>query len=516
MGGITLNYKAKKFTFFSGININNDGYLHTNLKQRSVTFNGVTTSLNEHSNQHERGVMANIFVGLDWFVNDKNTIGIRVEDIPGSTHSIRGGENNISDNSLGYNQLDFRASVPNTWNYIYTNFNAEHLFDSLGTKIKFNGDFYGPYNDVYPGTFQNNFYTNGSVAAPSVNFNNTNTIHVKTILMRLDFEKKLSKTFSLETGAKSSFDNMNSIYKLQNLDNTTGQYITDTTYTNTFTYKDQILAAYVNLQKQLNKFSLQGGLRAENTNLQTLSITSGIAHKRSYFNLFPTASISYNKNDKHTFQVSFNRRIDRPDYMNYNPYRQFLGNLLSYSIGNPFLYPSYTNNYEFSHNYKGMVGGSFSYSRTTNYMYGFPLQNDSTKQSVFKTTNLNRAETYALSMFAQKDITKWYTLSLNITGYYFGFTGNVNGTNYKKFAPSAYGYISNMFNLPAKFKLDISALYLSPWLNAVATSKTQWAVNFAIKKSFFNDKLNFSIGINDLFFTYVIGLLLMYLINTTM
>jgi len=501
MGGITLNYKAKKFTFFSGININNDGYLHTNLKQRSVTFNGVTTSLNEHSNQHESGVMANIFVGLDWFVNDKNTIGIRVEDIPGSTHSIRGGENNISDNSLGYNQLDFRASVPNTWNYIYTNFNAEHLFDSLGTKIKFNGDFYGPYNDVYPGTFQNNFYTNGSVAAPSVNFNNTNTIHVKTILMRLDFEKKLSKTFSLETGAKSSFDNMNSIYKLQNLDNTTGQYITDTTYTNTFTYKDQILAAYVNLQKQLNKFSLQGGLRAENTNLQTLSVTSGIAYKRQYFNLFPAASVSYSKNDKHTFQISFSRRIDRPDYNNFNPYRQFYGNLLSYGIGNPFLYPKFTNNYEISHNYKGMVGGSFSYSRTTNIIMGYSLQDASTKVNEGKIGNLHLFETYALSAFFSKDVVKWWTLSLSVTGYYFKYTGSLGGIDFTRSAPSGYGNISNIINLPKGFKAEISGVYVSPWLSGSNKTKSRWGANFSIKRSFLKDKLNVSAGINDIFYT---------------
>jgi hypothetical protein len=502
IGGITLNYKGKKFTFFSGANINNEFQNNINNQYRAVTYNGVTTTLNQHSREKDGGIVGSAFVGIDWYANDKNTIGVRVEDMPGSTNRVRVGANNISDNSLGYNQLAFTASVPNTWNIIYTNLNAEHLFDTLGTKLKFNADLYDPFVDVYGGFYQNNLNNaNGTMVMPRNNFNNYNTLTFITLLTRLDFEKKLSKTFSLEAGAKTSFQNMQSVYTLQNQNDTTGQYITNPTFTNTFTYKEQIMAGYVNLQKQIKKFSLQAGLRAENTDIHTLSITNGIGYTRQYFNLFPTASVGYNKNDKHNFQLSFNRRIDRPDYNSFNPYRQFFGSLLAQGQGNPFLYPAYTNNYEISHNYKGIVGGSFSYSRTTNYIFGYQTQNDSTKQTLGKIANLKYAETYALSLFVQKDITKWWTLSLNATGFYFGFNGTVNEVNYTRSAPAAYGYMSNMINLPKNFKVEISGLLLSPWLDAFGHYKSRGSLNFAVKKSFFDDKLNFSVGVNDLFFT---------------
>ena len=500
-GGVTLNYKAKKLTFFSGVNVFNNGQRNVNHKQRAVTDNGITTSFDEHSTIHESGPVANIFVGLDWYVDSMNTIGIRVEDIPGSTNNLRIGSDIISDNSLGYNRLDFKSSVPNPWNYVYTNVNAEHKFDTMGTKLKFNGDFYSPYNDIYPGTFQNNYYTDGATAMPPTDFKNSNTIHLNTYIGRLDFEKKIFKTISLEAGAKGSFNSMNSIYQLQNLDNTTGAYVTDTNYTNNFTYKDRILAAYVNLQKQIKKFGVQAGLRAENTNIQTLSVTSGIAYKRDYSNLFPTASISYSKNDKHNFQVSFSRRIDRPDYNNFNPYRQFNGNLLSYNIGNPFLYPALTNNYEISHNYKGIVGGSFSYARTTNDIFGYAIQNDISKVAVGKVGNLHLFETYALSAFFQKDLVKWWTLSVSATGYYFKYTGSLDNIDYTRGAPSGYGNISNTINLPKGFKTEISGVYVAPWLGGSGQIKSRWAANFSIKKSFLKDKLNVSLGVNDIFFT---------------
>ncbi|HXU25640.1 MAG TPA: outer membrane beta-barrel family protein, partial [Bacteroidia bacterium] len=497
-----LNYKGKKFTFLSGFNVNNQYQNNVNHLYRAVTYNGVTTTLDQHSNEKDGGIIGNAFVGLDWYINDKNTIGVRIQDEPGSTNRVRSGTNNLSDNNLGYNKLDFKGSVPNVWNYITTNINAEHLFDTVGTKLKFNADYYNPFWDLYGGTYQNNFYnTNGTVALPQNDFNNQNTINLSILLARLDFEKKFSKTFSLEAGAKNSTTSMQSIYTLQNRNDTTGKYVTDQNYTNTFTYKEQIIAGYVNLQKQIKKFALQGGLRAENTDIHTLSITNGISYTRQYFNIFPTASISYSKNDKHTFQLAFNRRIDRPDYGSFNPYRQFFGNLLSYGVGNPFLYPSYTNNYEISHNYQGVVGGSFSYSRTSNQIFGYQTQNDTTKQTVNRVANLKLAETFALSVFVQKDITKWWTLTLNATGFYFSFNGLVNGSNYSNSAPSAYGYISNMIRLPKNFKVEISGLYISPWLSEVTSFKSRGSVNFAIKKSFLNDKLNFSLGINDLFFT---------------
>jgi len=115
-GGITLNYKAKKLTFFSGINVFNQGQRNVNTKDKVITDNGLTTSIYERSTIHFSGPSANIFVGTDWYVNDKNTVGVRVEDIPGNTQNVRIGSDNISDNSLGYTQLGFKSSVPNPWN----------------------------------------------------------------------------------------------------------------------------------------------------------------------------------------------------------------------------------------------------------------------------------------------------------------------------------------------------------------------------------------------------------------
>ncbi|MGZ3863693.1 MAG: outer membrane beta-barrel protein [Bacteroidia bacterium] len=502
IAGLNLNYKGRKISFFSGFTVNNDIRQIRNHFERKLSDSLHTISFDQNSAEKSGGFTANIFAGADWFIDSKNTVGVRIEDMPGSTARTRIGNNTVSDTLLGYKRLDFTGTIPNTWNVVYTNINAEHLFDTVGTKLKFNADYYGPFYDIYGGDYKNSFYNgNGLTAMPPQNFTNTNVLKFSTLLARLDFEKKFKKDLSLEAGAKGSFQDMHSDYVMKVFDNNSQQYVTDSNFTNQFVYKEQILAAYLNLQKQIKKINLQAGVRVENTEVQTLSITSGIAFTRSYFNLFPTASISYTKNDKHNFMISYNRRIDRPDYNSFNPYRFFYGNLLSQGTGNPYLLPAYSNNYELSHNFKGSIANTISYSRVTNFIYGYPIQNTKDKTTISTVGNLNTFELYSYSLFVQKDIKKWWMININSTAFYFAFNGNINGTKFKDGAPAAFIYASNIITLPKNFKMEISGVYWSQWMNANNMFMPRGGIDIAVRKTLLEDKMNVSIGLNDVFFS---------------
>ena len=89
-------------------------------------------------------------------------------------------------------------------------------------------------------------------------------------------------------------------------------YIPDTTKTNYFVYHENINAAYINLTKKYRKWNFQAGLRIENTNysghqygnIYTVN-NNDSSFTRSYVNAFPTAYITYELNDKNTFQCKF-------------------------------------------------------------------------------------------------------------------------------------------------------------------------------------------------------------------
>src|SRR6202012_585923 len=105
----------------------------------------------------------------------------------------------------------------------------------------------------------------------------------------------------------------------------------DTTKTNSFLDRENINAAYPPMTKQYGKWSVQAGLRAENTNYSGHQLGNGLtvinndsSFTRSYINLFPTLYVTYDANEKNTFTLNYGRRIDRPAYQDLNPFLFFL------------------------------------------------------------------------------------------------------------------------------------------------------------------------------------------------
>ncbi|MES2288010.1 MAG: outer membrane beta-barrel family protein [Bacteroidota bacterium] len=498
-GGVSLNYKWNKVAIFSNV----DGYMgrlrFDNNFKKSITTNSVTTVFDQQAHDYDNGKYLTINLGADWYVNKNNILGFRFQSNPGYAMRSTSGNNYISDNSLGYSQLNYNSATPNSWTYNSYNFSAEHLFDTLGTKLTFSTDYYTPYLDVYQGTYENKYLDiNGNETSPSINFKSDNTLNLNIISSKLDFEKKLSKTLSLEAGVKESFQKITSDYVLQNKNNLTGEYTIDNAFTNKFSYAENISAAYLNLQKQIDKLSLQVGLRGENTAIHTESITTNFKYNKQYFKVFPVISLDYKKSEKNVFQLSYNNRINRPNYNSFNPYKSFINTLTS-SIGNPYLMPTISNTINFSHTYNGKISNSFSYRRVSNPFIRYSSQNDSTKESIFQIGNLKNSNILEYSLFMRTDVYLWWSLTFNAGAYYVDYIGKINGLDYSNSAFSYYGYIGNQFLLPKNIKIELSGNFNGPRLEEVYYYKPLLYVGFAIKKSFLKDKLNFTLGMNDIF-----------------
>ena len=144
-------------------------------------------------------------------------------------------------------------------------------------------------------------------------------------------------------------------------------YVTDEGKTNHFIYKENINAAYINYSRQIKKWGVQAGLRAENTNAQGHQVGNSTrpdsSFTKNYLNLFPTVYISYEADKKNTFSINYGRRIDRPAYQDLNPFYYFLDEY-TYEVGNTLLQPQFTDNIELSHTYNGFLTTTINYSNT--------------------------------------------------------------------------------------------------------------------------------------------------------
>jgi iron complex outermembrane recepter protein len=513
--GLLLNYKGKSFAVFSGISCGNDESLFTLLFSKNVTNDGVTINFNELTKEKQSNLFASYIFGADWYLNNKNTLGFRIEGSDGRSMPDLKGVNSLNTDILGYREMIFTSFRPNAWNYVNYNLNSEHQFDTLGTKLRFSFD-YSPNLDLNSGDYENYFYDSlGNTAFPPLLFKSDNNLRFIIYTARLDFEKQLNKTLKLETGLKGNDQNMTTNFAFSNKELLTGEYVIDTAFTNGFTYKEHIYAGYINFLKEYKTISFQIGCRAENTAIRASSETGSITYKRDYFNLFPMLSIDYNPSEEHSFQLAYNRRIDRPDYTSFNPYRQFT-NLFTSTRGNPYLLPEYYHNIEFTHGFQGGLYNTIGFSVVDNLFYQYQIQNDNTGETVITESNLDKRYNYDYSLFLSTDVTDWWELNFESSVRYATFSGTVNG---KSYWGDAFPYLfstENQFSFPKSFKVELSGRYFGATKEVLSNDKSRWAVDVAIQKNFLNDKLNITIGMNDIFYTWISATNAQYLnVNST-
>ena len=501
-GSFSLNYKGKKVNFFSYLNSSDDSYRRLNSQTRLVTFGNQTTEMFQHYDERQRNSSLGLNLGSDWFINSKNIIGCKVSGSTGTTRDLRSGYIDISNNDLGYDYSSFGYDRKNPWSYLNTNINFEHKLDTLGSKLLLSAD-YNYNDDLWTGDYHNLFYDfSGGAIIPSINFITDNRLLLNMLSAKFDLEKKLKKSWTIEGGAKINHASMFSDFNYRKLNNITQTYTSDSSLTNNFTYNEFITAGYLSIQKSYKKLNFQASIRCENTEVNTLSQTSNIRYYRTYFNLFPVATIDWAINDKNSFQISYNRRIDRPSYNQFNPYRLFRNYLVT-EIGNPNLKPMYYNSFNLNYNYKGKFNTSISYNYNSDPIYEYDIQNDSTKEKTTAYINFNRRDVYVWDMFIQKNLFSWWITTLNTSLIYFTFNGNIYNRQYKASQYSYSIYNNHQFVLPRNFKIEATFLYVSPWPQLISKMQSRWNLEIGIRKNMLKDNLTLGLSCSDIFFTNI-------------
>jgi iron complex outermembrane recepter protein len=499
--GFSLNHKGKKLALFSGFNINYNPTRYDNIFERHIPHDSIITHIYQVNYNKTVDTTFSYYIGGDWYLNKKNIVGFKFESGPGFTSATRQGTISLVNNDLGYDKLPYYSKTRINWEEYSSNLNFEHSFDTLGTKLKFVADQFNTKSHTR--SLNDNRFMNlsDSTVIPDFIYTNKNDASVFVLSSKLDFETKFSKTLSFETGIKYSYQDMFSGFELRQRDPATGVFERDTVFTNEFAYNEQIEAGYMNFRKEVKKFSFGIGLRVENTEVRAESITKGTKFYRQFFGFFPLLSIDYNRSDKHNFSLSYNRRVERPNYNSYNPFRWFFSNILVSNQGNPYLRPQYNNMFNLSHSYKGAITNSLHYNFIENDIMGYSLQNDSAKQTIWTNTNFNRFQIFAYNLNTYFDLYKWWNLTFNAWVNYFDYDGQLNGSLYKAGSFNYGLWMSNQLSLPSDLKLEVSAFYLGPWLGAIYQSQPRGALNLGLRRTFYKGRWEASIGAYDIFNT---------------
>ncbi|MDR3340055.1 MAG: outer membrane beta-barrel family protein [Candidatus Symbiothrix sp.] len=141
-------------------------------------------------------------------------------------------------------------------------------------------------------------------------------------------------------------------------------------------------------------------------------------HGKSYFELFPTIYLGYNRNEKNIFYVEYGRRINRPGFDQLNPFRSY-SNPYYYFAGNPELKPTFSNNIQLGYIYDNALYAALYYSNSKdNAGGGIVLIDDDSYTQVG--TRLNYFDDYSMGSGVGYAFNKlsWWT-SQNSANFYF-------------------------------------------------------------------------------------------------
>lgn len=500
---LSLNYRNKKVNLFSNLS----GYQGRGENYNNLYRMQSDSIYDQHNTNFNNNKSANVKAGIDYFINDKNTIGVMYNGNLSKSNWQAAGNTIISpqNSKLPAQLLIAGNNVPSTRNN--SNININYRFaDTSGHELNIDADrgfFTSRGNSLQPNTYFDP--TTGAVLRERIFANNT-PINIDIYTAKADYEQNFKKG-KLGFGAKFSSVKTDNTFDYFNVINNVKQQ--DWERSNHFTYTENVSAAYVNYNRSFKKFSIQAGVRAEQTNSEgvlkaknkiTMNDTTEVV-KRSYLDFFPSAAISYTLSPVHQFNLNYSRRIDRPRYQDLNPFEDKLDEL-TYQKGNAFLRPQYTNSFSLSHTYKSFLTTSLSYSHIADYI---TVVNDTTRTNATFITDKNLAsqDIYGINISAPFKITKWWNVYANV---------NANHTRYKaKFedgktidlAVNTVNYYNqHTFTLGKGYTAEASG-----WLNTPSiwggTFKTNfmWSADAGIQKTLMDKKATLKLSVTDVFKT---------------
>lgn len=318
--------------------------------------------------------------------------------------------------------------------------------------------------------------------------------------LKLDYSQPLSWIDgNLEAGVKSSL--VKSENDLRFYDRSNGGNVLDENISNNFHYRENINAAYLNLNSKGEKFSYQLGLRLENTNAEGEQITTGETFTRDYTQFFPSGFVGYTPNDNHEFGLSLSRRINRPTYNQLNPFKTFL-DPSTYSTGNPYLNPELSYALEFTHTWLQKFTMKYSYSRTEDVILNV-LSLDPEQENVVVQQNLNLAKQdyYAFTLTAPFKIGNWFNSTNNATLYYSLYQGNLANTDLHDGRPAFNLNSNNAFRISDTWSAELIGIFRSSEIYGFLDVEPFWMLTAGVQKQFWEKQGSLKLTISDPFST---------------
>lgn len=497
---INANANVKKWNYFINANART---ANTWIKENIERTNNSDTSYNTNSYTNRIPNNGTLNFGADYTANNYNKFSLSQSlfrgDMGGDITTDLTTLTTTTPQVSRTNRINNYNGHPRNGT---TTFNYTHTFKQPNTELKIDASGgisrYTRSSDFNTSIYnqQNNIISTGLMQTIPVKGGSEN------MTISSDYTMPVFETHKLDFGVKYiNFAFHSENFPTIQLPNGPVNY--DANLKNKFDFKQITYAAYTNYKFQIKTISVQTGLRYENFMYDGFVYQYNKGVNATFSNIFPSIFINKKLNSKSDVTLSYNKRVNRPNFFQLVPYID-VTNPQDTSIGNANLRPEFIHATEI--NYNTIVGAKNSLLASVYYQYNANLiqryktfNNNGTTRT--QPQNLNNGVTFGAELNYKHFFNKNFDASVNLNVFNNIIKGGELDANINTSGYSGFAKIISNYKINNKYDCQLTGNYQAPAIVAQGRTKAYYNADVAIKRNLLKNLMTITLTANDIFNT---------------
>ncbi|TNE60039.1 MAG: TonB-dependent receptor [Bacteroidetes bacterium] len=501
---INLNYRKNKLNLFSNYGLRYRKSPGTG-SQYQEFYTGDTTFITELTRNRERGGWSNsLRLGADYFINPQNSLTTafswRYSNEDNFSEIVyRDFFNSINNPTGTVRRTDDEKEIEPNLEY---NLNYKRTFERDGHELVADVRFQDNTEQENSDFRERSFAPDGAASgAPDFIQRSENKEGQRNLIMQVDYVHPFGEEGRFELGYRGGLRDIRNDFQVEELNGTVWSTLPG--LTNNFIYDENIHAGYAILGNKIQKFSWQGGLRLEVSDVKTeLLQTNEVNDRPIYSNLFPSAHVGYELPGGHAVQISYSRRIRRPRFWDLNPFFTY-SDARNFRSGNPNLNPEFTDAYEISHLVrweKGTLSSAIYHRHTDDVFERIRIQLSDTSSLTFP-VNLSTQNDFGLEFTGSYEPLEFWKINGNLNFFRSITKGTYEGQEFNADTYTWSGRVSSRISLWKKVDIQKTFNYRAPRNTTQGRSKAMYHLDLAASMDILKSKGTLTLSVQDVFNT---------------
>ena len=501
---VNLNLRRERLNFFANYGIRYRSGPGEGDQYQEFRTDSALLITNQSSERLRSGLSNNIRLGADYFITPKDVLtaafSLRFSD-DYNTNSIlyRDFINDLSrpDGSTRRTDDEKEDEQSKEWSVTYKK-SFQREGHTLSADVQYMDNTEWERSDLREIYFANDGTPSGQ---PDLQQRSDNREGQNNLVAQLDYVQPFNKDGKFEFGYRGGFRGIQSDFLVESLENSDWSPLPG--LSNNVRFQENIHAFYGIVGNKTKQFSWQTGLRTEIADVETELLQTQERNARPvYTNLFPSAHVGYVLPKQHSVQLSYSRRIRRPNFWDLNPFFSY-SDPRNFWSGNPNLQPEYTDAYELGHLKrweKGSLNSAIFYRFSTDVFERIRTQISDTS-AFTRPVNLAQRNEYGLSLTGSYELLSNWQFNGNLNFFRSITEGRFEEQDFNADTYTWFGRVSSKLKLWEKLNIQTTFNYRAPRLTTQGREKALYHADLGMAMDVLKNKGTLTLSVNDVFNT---------------